>query len=254
MKASGATPPREMRRTVRVRSKGSIQLHRGARAIRGRVVDLATGGLCLHADIGTDLGDLVGQRVPIVLRLDASSAVPFVLRGRVLRATTTTRLVAIQLDDVPASFEACVRDEVAAARTYDAAPHVIIVDAACETRELIAHAFRTGGCQVVEVSTPWQAIDELDHGRFEPGVIAIADTVPEAIANDLRAFMRREYPEAHMVAIGTSAHNRDPAGSWISTRDPKGDVAIRVGRVITAHAGRHRARCAPDPKWRLAWK
>lgn len=251
---SGTLPAREMRRNMRVRSKGSIQIRRGAHAIRGRVVDLAVGGVCLEADGALDVRDLVGQRVAVGLQLDASSTGMFALRGLVLRASAATRQVAIKLDDVTSDFEACVRDEVVAGRVHDAAPHVIIVDAPSETRDAIASAFRAGGCEVTEVSTPWEAIAELDRRRFEPGVIAIADTEPETIAIDLRDFMRREHPEAHMVAIGTSAQHRDPAGSWISARDPKGDVAIRVGRVITAHAARHRARCAPDPKWRLAAK
>ena len=253
MKWWGAPLPREMRRSIRVRSKGSIQLRRGARAIRGRVVDLAAGGVCLQADGARSLRDLVEERVAIVLSLDACAS-QFSLKGRVLRANATTKLIAIELYNVSSAFEAYVREELVAANVYDAAPHVIIVDAASETRDAIAHAFRAGGCEVTEVATPWEAIAALDGGRFEPGVIAIADTVPETVAKDLREFMRREHPQAHMVAIGTSAQNRDPAGSWISTRDPKGDVAIRVGRVITAHAGRHQARCAPAPKWRVAGK
>ncbi|HEV7557667.1 MAG TPA: PilZ domain-containing protein [Kofleriaceae bacterium] len=243
-----------MRRVIRVRSKGSIELRRGTHAIRGRVVDLATGGICLHADEPIDVGELLAQHVAIALRLDASPTSLFALRGRVVRASAATKLVAIELYDVTSAFEDRMRAEVAAARAFDAMPHVMIVDATPETRQAIACAFRAGGCQVTEVSTPSEAIAELDHGQFDPEVIAIADTVPERIAVDLRAVIRREHPEAHMVAIGTSAQHRDPAGSWISTRDPKGDVVIRVGRVITAHAARHRARCAPDSKLRSAWK
>ena len=254
MKWSGAVPPREMRRAMRVRSKGSIQLRRGTRTIRGRVVDLSSGGVCLRADESIDVGELVGQHVAVALRFDASPPSLFALRGHVVRASSDTRFVAVALYDVTSEFEDRLRDEVVAACAYDAMPHVIIVDATVETRQLIASAFRAGGCQVTEVSTPSEAIAELDHGRFEPEVIAIADTVPESVADDLRAVIRHEHPEAHMVAIGTTAQHRDPSGSWISTRDPKGDVAIRVGRVITAHAARHRARCAPDSKFRSAWK
>jgi len=250
MRWSEATAPRELRRTMRVRSKGSIRVQRGTRSIRGRVVDLAVGGVSMRADGATDLTRLVGTHVAVELRLDAGSTMLFSLQGRVLRASSATRMVAIELCEVTSAFEGCVRDELSAGSEYDAVPHVIIVDVASPRRHSIARAFRSGGCEVSEASTPWEAIARLGRGQFEPGIIAIADTVPESVAEELREFLSGEHPLAHMVDIGASARGRDPASSWINGHDPNGDVAIRVGRVITAHAGRCRQRCASLPMQR----
>jgi CheY-like chemotaxis protein len=250
MRWSEATTPHELRRMMRVRSKGSIQIWRGKRSIRGRVVDLAVGGVSMRADGATGLGRLAGKHVSVELRLDASSTMLFALQGRVVRASAANRMLAIELCDVTRAFDDCVRHELLAGLEYDAMPHVVIVDVASPRRHSIARAFRDGGCEVSEVSTPWEAIARLGRGQFEPGIIAIADTVPESVAEELREFLRDEHPHAHMVAIGPSARDRDPASSWISGRDPAGDVAIRVGRVITAHAGLCRRRCGSDPTQR----
>jgi len=204
----------------------------------------------MRADGATGLRRLVGEHVVVELRLDASSTILFSFHGRVLRASSATRMVAIELCDVTSAFEDCVRDELLAGSEYDAMPHVIIVDVASPRRHSIARAFRDGGCEVSEVSTPWEAIARLGRGQFEPGIIAIADTVPESVAQELREFLSGEHPEAHMVDVGTSARDRDSASSWISGHDPDGDVATRVGRVITAHAGHSRQRCGSDPTQR----
>ncbi|HSD88875.1 MAG TPA: PilZ domain-containing protein [Kofleriaceae bacterium] len=234
--------PHEQRRTTRVRSKGWIRVYRGPHTINGRVIDLGTGGVSMLADGATGLETLAGSPVEVDLRLDESATMLFSLHGRVVRASSATGIVAIELLDVGVLFEKCIARELCAASDYDASPHVILVDAACAQRDSIANAFRAGGCKVTEVSTPWEAIAHIDRNQFEPSVIAIADTQPEQVAEELREFLRVEHPQAHMVAIGRSSLDRDPASSWLSGSDPNSDVVVRVGRVITAHAARHEPR------------
>ena len=230
--------PHELRRAMRVRSKGSIRIHCGHRVILGRVVDLAVGGVCVRAEFPIGL---IGELVRVDLRLDAGASKHFALLGRVLRVSIPTRRMAIGFDTVPDGFEDCVHDELLAAVEHDMLPRMILVDTADGRRNRIASAFRNAGCHVTEASTPLEAIAHLGGSRFELGLIAIADTVPETVAEQLRAFLLDEHPGVHMVSIGRSSAHRDPAGSWLCSADGRGDLQTRVGRVMTAHGSRRQS-------------
>lgn len=232
--------PRERRRRMRVRSKGSVRFRHGAQLIRGRILDLGMGGICLRVEPPVGSGVHIGEPVRLEVRLDAGAR-HHALDGRVLRSVAATGVIAVELDGVPSDFERCVEEELVAAGKHDAVPHMILVDHAAGRRHAFARAFRSAGCHVTEVSTPLDAIAQLGRSQFAPGVIAIADSVPESIAEDLRAFLGREHPEAHMVAIGSS--NRRPClgGSWLSWVNTRNDLELRVGRVITAHESRRRS-------------
>jgi hypothetical protein len=230
--------PHELRTAMRVRSKGSIRIHCGNRVIPGRLVDLAVGGVRVRTELPIGL---IGELVRVDLRLDAGASKHFALLGRVLRVSIPTRSMAIGFEAVPDDFEDCVQDELLAAVEHDVLPHMILVDTADGRRNKIASAFRNAGCHVTEASTPLEAIAYLGGSRFELGLIAIADTVPEAVAEQLREFLLDEHPGAHMVSIGRSAAHRDPAGSWLCSTNGRGDLQTRVGRVMTAHGSRRRS-------------
>jgi hypothetical protein len=76
---------------------------------------------------------------------------------------------------------------------HDSQPRMILVDTRGKRRNTIANAFRSGGCDVIEASTPLEAIAHLGGSRFELGLIAIADTVPETVAEELREFLLVEH-------------------------------------------------------------
>lgn len=232
--------PRERRRTMRVRSKGSVHIRHRARLIRGRILDLGVGGINVHAELPIGLALLAGESVHVDVKLDACSK-EFSLSGHVLRSLAATKAIAIEFDEIPSNFEDCVQDELLAAVEHDAVPRMILVDMAAKRRGKFANAFRGAGCCVTEVSTPLEAIARLGQLQFEPGVIAIADSVPESIAEDLREFLCEQHPEVHMVAIGRSNRGRDRMGSWLSSADTRDDLRLRVGRVITAHGARRRS-------------
>ncbi|MGH9884766.1 MAG: PilZ domain-containing protein [bacterium] len=232
--------PRERRRRMRVRSKGSVRFHHGAQQLRGRILDLGVGGICVRVEPSVGLGVYVGEPIGLEVRLDASTK-KYALDGRVLRSLAASGVIAVELHGVPSDFERCVEDELVAAGKHDAVPHMILVDIAVGRRHAIAGAFRSAGCHVTEVSTPLDAIAELGRLRFAPGVIAIADSIPESIAEDLRAFLGREHPDAHMVAIGSSNRHPNLGGSWLSWVNTRNDLDLRVGRVITAHEARRRS-------------
>jgi len=230
--------PHELRSTLRVRSKGSIRIHCGSHVIRGRLVDMAVGGVCVRAELPIDL---IGEPVRVDLTLDAATAKHFALLGRVLRVSLPTRRVAIGFDAVPEDFEDWVQDELLAAVKHDTLPRMILVDTAEGRRSKIASAFRNAGCHVTEASTPLEAIAHLGGSRFEPGLIAIADSVPETVAEQLREFLLEEHPDAHMVSIGASAAHRAPAASWLCSTNVRGDLQTRVDRVMTAHGSRRQS-------------
>jgi CheY-like chemotaxis protein len=232
--------PRERRRSMRVRSKGSIHIHHGARLIRGRILDLCIGGVSVQAKLPIELASHAGEPVRVDVELDACSK-QFSLAGHVLRWLAATGVIAIEFDSVTSGFKDCVQDELLAAVEHDTLPRMILVDSVAKRRGVFANAFRGAGCSVTEVSTPLEAIAWLGRSRFEPGVIAIADSVPESIAVDLREYLCEQYPETHMVAIGGSNRKHDQSGSWLSWGNARQDLRIRVGRVVTAHGARHRS-------------
>jgi CheY-like chemotaxis protein len=232
--------PRELRRTMRVRSKGSVRIREGARLIRGRILDIGVGGISVRAEVPIGFASPVRMPVRVDVSLDACSK-RFSLTGHVLRSRAATNVIAIEFDELPSGFEDFVQDELLAAVEHDALPRMILVDTVAKRRGVFANAFRGAGCSVTEVSTPLEAIAQLGQLRFEPGVIAVADSVPESIAADLREFLCEHHPEAHMVAISGSSRTRDPGESWLSWADTRDDLALRVGRVITAHSTRRRS-------------
>lgn len=232
--------PHDSRKAMRVRSKASICIHGGARMVRGRVIDLAVGGVCVRAHPPFGPVGVIGALVRVHLRLDACASKQFALVGRVLRVNLPTGNIAIGFDAVPEGFEDFVQDELLAAVMHDSLPRMILVDTRGKRRNTIANAFRSGGCDVTEASTPLEAIAHLGGSRFELGLIAIADTVPETVAEELREFLLAEHPGAHMVAIGRSAAHRGPAESWLCSTNVFDDLQTRVGRVITAHGSRRR--------------
>lgn len=233
--------PHELRKALRVRSKAWIEIHCDARVIRGRVVDLAVGGVRVSADIPLELVCRIGALVRVELRPDAAASKQFTLRGRMLRVNPRTRHIAIGFEPVSGDFVEFVRDELLAAVTHDSAPRMLLVDGCGKRRAAIASAFRKAGCDVTEASTPLEAIAHLAGSRFEPGLIAIADTVPEAIAEELRDFVLVEHPEAHMVVIGRLAAHRGSAASWLCSTSSFHDLETRVHRVIIAHGSRRRS-------------
>jgi hypothetical protein len=183
---------------------------------------------------------VIGALVRVDLRLDACASTQFALAGRVLRVNPPTGNIAIGFDAVPEGFEDFVQDELLAAVIHDSLPRMILVDTGGKRRNTMANAFRSAGCDVTEASTPLEAIAHLGGSRFELGLIAIADTVPETVAEELREFLLVEHPGAHMVAIGRSAAHRGPAESWLCSTNVFDDLQTRVGRVITAHGSRRR--------------
>lgn len=220
------------RRAQRVRSKGVVRLDDGRRRSRGRIRDLSTGGIRVAGDPAW--GE--GEHVDVEISFDAHPEIRYPATGCVRRASADG--VAIELDALSPELELQIVGELVAATARDSAPNVILVDAKSPARSAIATAFRGYGWVVTEVSTPLEAIRQIIGDRFDPSVIAIADTVPESVAEQLREFLAGEYPDSHMIAIGSAkAATRD---GWIDRDDRDRDLDARVETIIEEHAAHSR--------------
>ena len=203
-------------------------------SIHGRIIDLSSGGV----RISIEHQCRENEPVNIDLSFDAAPATHYALTGHARRASAHE--LSIEFDPLPVEVARVLVDELVAASEHDGVPHMILVDATSPTRTAIAASFREHGWLVTEVSTPLEAIRNIIGERFSPSVIAIADTLPESVAEELRSFLAAEHPEAHMIAIGESATERDPAGSWLSNSDARQDLDLRVGRIVVSHRARVR--------------
>lgn len=197
---------RDERRVARVRSKGAVELRSSELATWGRIVDVSATGVRIAAEHAACVGDAVAADV----YFDADPVTPFAITGVVARISAGE--VALDLRDGAVALAAYIRDEMVAAAGHDEVPVIILVDPSAAARSPIAVAFRAFGWVVKEVSTPLEAFRLAIDERFDPSAIAIADSIPESVAEELRDFLAAEYPDAHEIAIGPSATDRDAEG------------------------------------------
>ena len=152
--------------------------------------------------------------VDVELRLDGSREAWIQLSGRVIRLDQ--RAVAISFTTVPATFLDLMSDSSSHSHDHGRVMTVVLVDATQSRRLALAEAFRAAGCKVIDVTTPLQAIVQLGEQRFEPELIAIADSLPTTTAAELRQFVEHEHPRAQLVTIGEGT---EPEGlaHWLSS-------------------------------------
>jgi hypothetical protein len=219
----------ERRSDVRVSLKGTVMVRADDYIIRGRVENLSRGGLFASTRV-TAARRLLGAMTAIELRLDGIDASWHDLRARVMRIEANH--LALRFDAAPVSFTDAVEEMASRSLANDHALSVVLVDGIATRRDLLARGFRAAGCTVIETSTPLEAIVRLGESQFEPDLIAIADSLPAAISDDLRTFVDREHPRAVLVHIGHIA----PANvaHWIATSDGDGELAARIRDVLRA--------------------
>ena len=191
----------ERRRSGRVQATGTAVIH-GSFASHARIIDLAIGGLRLQVDDAATLPE-IGALVDLDVRLDGVGRWLHLVGSvaRVVARGTGARLV-VELHVVPADFEDLVQDELLSALECAQLPRILLVDRAHGRRELVAAAFRAAGCQVIEVSTPLEAIAEIDQSRLHLWAVVIADTEHASQANELRKFVGETYPDVRLIDIG----------------------------------------------------
>jgi len=220
--------PHERRHSGRVQATGTAIVH-GPFAARGRIIDLAVGGLSLLVDDAAAAPD-VGAHVRLDVRLDGPGRW-LSLIGSVVRvdARGSAAALVIELLVVPPDFEDLVQDELLSALECEQLPWILLVDAARGRRELIAAAFRATGCHVIEVSSPLEAITEIDQSRLHLWAVVIADTELAARADELRRFLGETYPRVPLIVVGEGVRRHDT--TWISA-DRIPDLALQIDNLV----------------------
>jgi hypothetical protein len=87
------------------------------------------------------------------------------------------------------------------------------------------------GCSVIEAATSLEAIVHLGEASFEPDVIAVADSIPAASANEMRDFIARDHPHVKLVSITDVI---DPGISifQLTPEDLGGNLAAAIRRLL----------------------
>jgi hypothetical protein len=205
----------------------------GEHAHRGRLANLGIGGLLASTTV-TVPERLLSRAVEIEIRLDTRVSEWLQMRGRILRIELAC--VAIAFDQVPANVVRMIDEMSTASHASRRVVSVVLVDATASRRDPIAEAFRAVGCTVLEVTTPLEAIVTLGEARFEPDLIAIADSLPTGTSTELREFVEREHPRTKLVTIGDTLIEPEGIANWLSSADPGSDLAARVRQLLGRRA------------------
>jgi hypothetical protein len=196
--AENDTRGEERRRDVRVVAAGSALVH-GRAFARGRLVDLSTGGASIDL-APSDAAPAIAEAIRLDVHLDRADSRWIALDGHVLRVAA--RRIAIVFSAAPVELGEVIANVIASAIEGAVTAHVLLVDPDPERRGVFAALLRRAGCRVAEASTPLEAIAHLGGSPIEAWLIALADTRPSSIADELRGFLGAEYPRLDVVSLG----------------------------------------------------
>jgi hypothetical protein len=219
----------DRRQHLRIAPKGTVSLTSGGHTMRGRIGNLCQGGM-LVATAVTAPSKLLARTVQMELRLDGQGAEWMRASGRILRIVP--HAIAIRFEDMSPTLANMIEEMSTASRAHRRTLSAILIDADPSRRSAMAESFRAAGCRVIEASTSLEAIVRLGESSFEPDLIAIADSAPAALADDLRRFVERNHPRAKLVTIGDGLV--EPVGStfWLSSADPAADLETRICQIL----------------------
>jgi hypothetical protein len=218
----------ERRRSPRISPKGSVVLFAGELEEHGRLGNISSSGLLA---ITENLSAIpLGSEVGIELRLDIASSEWLQLSGRVVRIDGCALALVLATDTEP--FLRLMDGNLSASGVHQRVRSVVLIDATPERRELIAEAFRASGCAVLEIATPLEAIVRLGELQFEPDLVAIADSLPSSISDELRGFVEREHPEAKLVTVGDGLLAPSGSARWMSSSSSQGDLLARIRELL----------------------
>jgi len=221
----------ERRRNRRIAPKGSVLVRAGTYLLRGRIANLSLGGLSATTVVTAPVR-LLGSSVEIELRFDGSARAWCELGGRLLRSGATS--LAIAFDRVPPRFAQTIEEMHDALHGRRRVLSIVLVDTHDERRAMLAEGFRRACCDVIDTATPLEAIVRLGESHFEPDVIAIADSSPATISDELRRFVDREHPHARVLTIGHESVGPEGSAQWLSSADPASDLVTRIRQLLVA--------------------
>ena len=206
----------DRRQHVRVVANGSVIVY-GDGARRGRLSNVSTGGMLMRLGEG-ELRCGSGDHVDVELRLDRTGAKWLQFRGEIVRSNY--REVAISFTILPLDFSDVIQDALVSALEGAALAHVLLVDANAQRRAPFAALLRKAGCRVAEVATPLEAIAHLGGSAIRTWAVAIASTVPEAIADELHRFLAESDASVEVRMLGTESPTSALAWFTATARRP----------------------------------
>ena len=217
----------ERRKHARIVLKGTAILLAGEHAVRARVLNLSEGGF-LGGTLVTPPMRLLGRSVDIELRLDDGLSTWNRLEGKITRIANES--LAICFSATP-TLVRLVDGMTVASRARDRVISVILIDEDAARRKLLAEGFRIVGCSLIEAATSLEAIVRLGESSFEPDVIAVADSIPAATANEMREFVGRNHPHVKLVSITDIL---DPSINifQLTPEDLRGNLTDAIRRVL----------------------
>jgi hypothetical protein len=190
------------RAAQRVPTRGRAVIH-GDRFGRARILDISATGVRVRLS-GPYGPYRRGERLDLELRFDGARGGWWTLGGLVVSVDGGEIVLAVE--SAPPDLEDWIQTELLATVEAADGADVLLVDSVPARRAETADSLRASGRRVSAVATPLDAIDRLGESRYHPRLIAIADTVPSAIAEELRTYLRREHPEIglmRMMAVTT---------------------------------------------------
>ena len=219
----------ERRRFVRIEPKGTVILHAGEHVQRGRIANVSEGGLLMSTSVAAP-ARLLGRAATIEIRFDGGKAEWLPGSGKIVRIAADS--LALAFDDLSAIMRRDMDSMASSSRAHHRVMNVLLVDADAKRRAGMLAGFRAAGCVVVEATTPLEAIVRLGESSFEPELIAIADSAPANISDDLRVFVAREHPQVKLVTIGDESLDPGKVLNWLSSSNPDADLRARVREML----------------------
>ncbi len=190
-------------------ARGHVVFH-GRSSALGAVVDVSATGLRARLAAHGARCDQ-GERVALEVRLDGARGGWHRLFGRVVRLELEGDVI-VALDEPPPDFDDAIQEQLLAMLESDAIDHVLLVDPVAWRRIQLAATMRATGCRVSEAATPLEALAHLGESREHFSVIAVADSTPSSVADELRAYLGKEHQRLRVVTAGAWPPRLSAAG------------------------------------------
>ena len=219
----------ERRKHPRIAPKGTVVVRAGEHTQQGRVVNLGLGGVLVATNVAAP-SRLLGRQASVELRLDGRYAEWLRGSGKICRIGPDS--FAITFEDISPILEREINDMASSSHAHYRVMNIVLVDADPQRRAAMLAAFRAVGCTVIEASSPLEAIVRLGESSFEPDLIAIGDSMPSTIAEELRTFVDREHPNTKLVTIGNEIIEPIGSAHWLSSANPAADLLKRVREML----------------------
>jgi hypothetical protein len=219
----------ERRQHARVSPKGTVVVHAGEHVQHGRISNLGFGGI-LAMTSSTAPSQLVGRPARIEIRFDGQQGDWLHATGSVSRITADA--MAVALEELSPDLQRVIGEMVGSARAHRRVMNMVLIDSDVPRRTRMSIAFQMAGCTVVDAASPLEAIVRLGESMFEPDLIAIADSAPSNISDDLRTWVEREHPNTKLVSIGDGDIGPEGIAHWLSAADPSADMPSRVREML----------------------